>query len=62
MQNEITYTGKVGKETITIIGKVKKKNPKKIIIIEEGNENTWNIDYAGLDSEPNLETGLDNES
>ena len=53
---------KVGKETITIIGKVKKKNPKKIIIIEEGNGNTWNIDYAGLDTEPNLETGSDNES
>ena len=64
----VTFKGKVGKETITIIGKVKKKNPKKIIIIEEGNGNTWNIDYAGLDSEVKLRyrdtrnTGSDNES
>ena len=64
----VTFKGKVGKETITIVGKVKKKNPKKIIIIEEGNGNTWNIDYAGLDSEVKLRyrdtrnTGSDNES
>jgi len=44
----ISFRGNINKKTKIITGHIKKKNPKKIIVVDTTNQNQWNLYYHDI--------------